>query len=76
MEKFHYEMLPLYETGRGDLPILRTRGLWRSYPDDELYHHRLPQHDQTGVKSLVVADTVFCGVCKPQPEPLETPYLD
>ena len=27
-------------------------------------------------KSLVVADAVYCGVCKPQPEPLETPYLD
>lgn len=27
-------------------------------------------------KSLVVADAVFCGICKPQPEPLETPYLD
>lgn len=27
-------------------------------------------------KALVVADAVFCGVCKPQPEPLETPYLD
>jgi hypothetical protein len=28
------------------------------------------------LKSLVVADAVFCGICKPQPEPLETPYLD
>lgn len=27
-------------------------------------------------KALVVADAVFCGLCKPQPEPLETPYLD
>lgn len=27
-------------------------------------------------KALVVADAVFCGVCKPQPEPLEAPYLD
>ena len=27
-------------------------------------------------KALVVADAVFCGICKPQPEPLETPYLD
>lgn len=27
-------------------------------------------------RSLVVADAVFCGVCKPQPEPLEMPYLD
>jgi hypothetical protein len=27
-------------------------------------------------KSLVVADAIFCGICKPQPEPLETPYLD
>ena len=26
-------------------------------------------------KSLVVADAVFCGICKPQPEPLELPYL-
>ena len=26
-------------------------------------------------KSLVVADAVFCGICKPQPEPLEMPYL-
>lgn len=27
-------------------------------------------------RSLVVADAVFCGICKPQPEPLEMPYLD
>lgn len=27
-------------------------------------------------KSLVVADAVWCGVCKPQPEPIEMPYLD
>jgi hypothetical protein len=26
-------------------------------------------------KSLVVADAVFCGICKPQPEPMEMPYL-
>ena len=26
-------------------------------------------------KSLVVADAVFCGFCKPQPEPIEMPYL-
>ena len=27
-------------------------------------------------RSLVVADAVFCGICKPQPEPIDTPYLD
>ncbi len=27
-------------------------------------------------KSLVVADAVWCGICKPQPEPIEMPYLD
>lgn len=27
-------------------------------------------------KSLVVADAVWCGQCKPQPEPIEMPYLD
>jgi hypothetical protein len=27
-------------------------------------------------KALVVADAVFCGICKPQPEPLEVPYLE
>ena len=27
-------------------------------------------------KSLVVADAVWCGTCKPQPEPIEMPYLD
>ena len=27
-------------------------------------------------KSLVVADAVWCGMCKPQPEPIEMPYLD
>ncbi|MBI9043617.1 MAG: hypothetical protein JEZ06_03980 [Anaerolineaceae bacterium] len=27
-------------------------------------------------KALVVADAVYCGICKPQPEPLEAPYLD
>jgi hypothetical protein len=26
-------------------------------------------------KSLVVADAVWCGICKPQPEPIEMPYL-
>jgi hypothetical protein len=26
-------------------------------------------------RSLVVADAVFCGLCKPQPEPLDMPYL-
>lgn len=27
-------------------------------------------------KSIVVADALFCGICKPQPEPIEMPYLD
>jgi hypothetical protein len=27
-------------------------------------------------KSLMVADAVWCGMCKPQPEPIEMPYLD
>ena len=27
-------------------------------------------------KALVVADAIFCGICKPQPEPIEMPYLD
>ena len=27
-------------------------------------------------KAPVVADAVFCGLSKPQPEPLEAPYLD
>ncbi len=26
-------------------------------------------------KSIVVADAVWCGICKPQPEPIEMPYL-
>jgi hypothetical protein len=26
-------------------------------------------------KALVVADAVYCGICKPQPEPIEMPYL-
>ena len=26
-------------------------------------------------KSLVVADAVWCGICKPQPEPIDMPYL-
>jgi len=26
-------------------------------------------------KSLVVADALYCGICKPQPEPIEMPYL-
>ena len=35
-----------------------------------------PSESKKVLKSLVVADAIFCGVCKPQPEPLETPYLD
>jgi hypothetical protein len=35
-----------------------------------------PSATKRVTKSLVVADAVYCGVCKPQPEPLETPYLD
>ncbi len=26
-------------------------------------------------KAVVVSDALFCGVCKPQPEPLEMPEL-
>lgn len=26
-------------------------------------------------KAVVVADALFCGVCKPQPEPIEMPEL-
>jgi hypothetical protein len=26
-------------------------------------------------KAIVVADALFCGVCKPQPEPIEMPEL-
>ncbi|HEX2922880.1 MAG TPA: hypothetical protein VHS28_02490 [Chloroflexota bacterium] len=26
-------------------------------------------------ESIVVADALFCGVCKPQPEPIEMPEL-
>lgn len=26
-------------------------------------------------KALVVADALYCGICKPQPEPIEMPYL-
>jgi hypothetical protein len=26
-------------------------------------------------KSVVVADTLFCGICKPQPEPIEMPEI-
>ncbi len=35
-----------------------------------------PSESKKVLKSLVVADAIFCGICKPQPEPLETPYLD
>ena len=26
-------------------------------------------------KAIVVSDALFCGVCKPQPEPIEMPEL-
>jgi hypothetical protein len=26
-------------------------------------------------KAIVVGDALFCGVCKPQPEPIEMPEL-
>jgi len=26
-------------------------------------------------KAVVVSDALFCGVCKPQPEPIEMPEL-
>jgi hypothetical protein len=26
-------------------------------------------------KAVVVADTLHCGVCKPQPEPIEMPEI-
>ncbi|MFQ6015460.1 MAG: hypothetical protein ACE5NP_08460 [Anaerolineae bacterium] len=26
-------------------------------------------------KAVVVADALFCGVCKPQPEPIEMPEI-
>lgn len=35
-----------------------------------------PSMTKQVTKALVVADAVYCGICKPQPEPLETPYLD
>jgi hypothetical protein len=31
--------------------------------------------DRNVPKSIVVADALFCGVCKPQPEPIEMPEL-
>ena len=27
-------------------------------------------------KAVVVADTLYCGLCKPQPEPIEMPELE
>ncbi len=27
-------------------------------------------------KAIVVADTFYCGICKPQPEPIEMPELE
>jgi hypothetical protein len=26
-------------------------------------------------KAVVVADSLFCGICKPQPEPIEMPEI-
>ena len=26
-------------------------------------------------QALVIADAVYCGICKPQPEPLDAPFL-
>ncbi len=31
--------------------------------------------DQSVPKAVVVADALYCGVCKPQPEPIEMPEL-
>ncbi len=31
--------------------------------------------DANTPKAVVVGDTLWCGVCKPQPEPLEMPEL-
>jgi hypothetical protein len=33
-----------------------------------------PAHSER-VRSLVVEDVLFCGVCKPWPEPVEIPEL-
>jgi hypothetical protein len=27
-------------------------------------------------KAIVVADTFYCGICKPQPEPIDMPELE
>jgi aerobic-type carbon monoxide dehydrogenase small subunit (CoxS/CutS family) len=33
-------------------------------------------HDEKGVqKALVVADALYCGVCRPQEDPIEVPQL-
>jgi len=37
-----------------------------------LYHARTGQV----VKALVVEDALYCGVCKPRPEPVELPELE
>jgi hypothetical protein len=31
--------------------------------------------DRNVPKAVVVADALFCGLCKPQPEPIEMPEL-
>jgi hypothetical protein len=31
--------------------------------------------DEQMPKAIVVADAIFCGSCKPQPEPIEMPEL-
>ncbi len=31
--------------------------------------------DQNTPKAVVVGDALYCGACKPQPEPIEMPEL-
>lgn len=31
--------------------------------------------EQSVPKAVVVADALYCGICKPQPEPIEMPEL-
>ena len=33
-------------------------------------------HDEDVPKAIVVSNTLWCGICKPQPSPIEMPEID
>ncbi len=51
------------------------RGVCREHAQALPHIEELYRNDQGTFKALVVADALWCGVCKPKEDPVELPQL-